>query len=229
MLPEPFLSWLHALYVLLRENDEKALFLLLLIEEAGVPLPFVPGDVLIMFAGYRASTGEMGVVEAILVAIPAVQLGSTLLYTLSRKFGHALLFKFGRYIHLDEAKLNRIERWIQRRGPVMVLIGRLTPGMRTPTSVMAGVFEVPFSRFLLFTTLSAVLWGVFWLSLGYFAGNSLLPLVRRYHTQLSLVAFGAAAVAVMVGLVVMRWRRKAAAAGNSHRPLAGGRATRLDS
>ncbi len=203
MLPEPSFSWLHWLYVLFRDNDEKALFLLLLIEEAGVPLP-MPGDLLIMFAGYRAATGEMTVLESGLASTLAVLMGSTILYSLSNRFGHGLLFRYGRLVHLDERRLKLIESWIQKRGPIMVLVGRLTPGLRTPTSIMAGVFRIPFPQFLLFAGLSALLWSCFWLGLGFYGGRTLMPLVRQY-THYSYYAAGILASLVAVGLLAYRW------------------------
>ncbi len=197
-------SWLHWLYLLVRHNDDKALFLLLFVEEAGVPLP-MPGDVVIMFAGYRASQNLMGIFEAALSVTLGVQLGSTLLYILSRRFGHLILFRYGKFIHLDEAKLKKVERWIHERGPIMVLVGRLTPGLRTPTSIMAGVFEIPFHQFLFFTTLSALVWSGFWLTLGYFGGTRLLPLARELHNPAIYVALG---VVLFVGVLVLRHRRR---------------------
>lgn len=212
MLPEPLGSWIHWLYELLRQNDEKALFLLLLVEEAGVPLP-APGDVVIMLAGYRASLGDMDLWEAGLAVTLAVQMGSTILYLISRKLGHGLLFKYGKYIHLNQARLKRVEGWIQRRGPIMVLVGRLTPGLRTPTSVVAGVFGVPFHQFLFFTTLSAIIWSVFWLLLGYFFGKSLIPLARFLHHPLLYVAIALGLLAGWLGFYLWRRRQRSAERG----------------
>ncbi|MCL4369751.1 MAG: DedA family protein [Chloroflexi bacterium] len=197
-------SWLHWLYLLVRQNDEKALFLLLFVEEAGVPLP-MPGDVVIMLAGYRASQDLIGVLEAAMSVTLGVQLGSTLLYLLSRRFGHAILFRYGKYIHLDEAKLRKVERWIHERGPIMVLVGRLTPGLRTPTSIISGVFEIPFHQFLFFTTLSALIWSGFWLALGYFGGTKLLPLVRHLHSPIIYVGI---ALVLIAALIAVRQRRR---------------------
>ncbi|MHB0868284.1 MAG: DedA family protein [Chloroflexota bacterium] len=211
MLLDQLVHWIEPLYLLLRHNDEKALFLLLLVEEAGVPLP-MPGDVVIMFAGYRASQGLIGVLEAALAVTTAVQLGSTVLYLLARRLGHSLLFRYGRFVHLDPRKLEKAERWIQQRGPVMVLVGRLTPGLRTATSIMAGVFEVPFHQFLFFTTLSALIWSVFWLALGYFFGMKLLPLARYLHSPLLYAGLLLALLVAGTAFLWWRHRRKLAAA-----------------
>ncbi|MGE5619988.1 MAG: DedA family protein [Sphingomonadaceae bacterium] len=212
MIPDQLAHWIQQLYLLLHNNDEKAFFLILMLEEAGIPLP-MPGDVVIMFAGYRASQGLIGVLEAALAVTIGVQSGSTILYLISRRLGHSLLFKYGRLIHLDARKLEMAEKWIQRRGPVMVLAGRLTPGLRIPTSIMAGVFEIPFHQFLLYTTLSAVIWSVFWLALGYYFGMSLLPLVGRLHSP--VLYAGLALPLLLVGAVVAFWRRRRKAAATA--------------
>ena len=203
MLLDHIGTWIHPLLVLVRHNDEKALFLLLLIEEAGVPLP-MPGDIVIMLAGYRASQNLIGLAEAGISVTLGVQLGSTFLYLLSRRFGHAILYKYGRFIHLDDDKLKKVERWIRERGPVMVLVGRLTPGLRTPTSIMAGVFEIPFHQFLFFTTLSALVWSGFWLGLGYFGGTRIIPIVRDLHNPLPYLLIAA----LLVGGTVLLYRQR---------------------
>lgn len=203
-IPEPFVSWLHIFFTILRQNDMKALFLVLLVEECGVPLP-APGDVIIMFAGYRASVGEMNLFDAALAVTLGVMMGSTILYSISRRFGHLVLYRYGKLVHLDEAKLARVERWIHQHGPVMVLVGRLTPGLRTPTSIMAGVFQVPFLQFLFFTTLSAVIWSGFWLGAGFFFGKRLVPLVRYLDKSAYLILV---VVVVLVAWIVVRRQQR---------------------
>lgn len=197
-------SWLHSTFTLLGNNSVEALFVLLVIEEMGVPLP-VPGDIVIMFVGYRASTGQGSLLWAAVTVVVAVQLGSTVLYTLSRKLGRTVLFRYGRLVHLKPERLMRVETWIRQRGPVMVLMGRLTPGLRTPTSIMAGVFRIQFRHFMFFATLAAAVWGTFWLLLGYFGGRTLIPIVRRLHPPLYVVVIVILVVAAVLLLYVW-WR-----------------------
>lgn len=207
MLPESLHPWILALLRLLQQNDEKALFFLLMIEEAGVPIPAVPGDVIIMLAGYRASLGEMSLPEVVLATTFGVQLGSTILYMLSRRFGHALISRYGRFIHLDRGRLARVERWIQQRGPIVVFLGRLTPGLRISTSVAAGIFQIPFRQFMLYATMSALIWCLFWVAMGYFFGSALLPLVTSMHYSLS-AGIAAAMLVVAAAAAICLWYRR---------------------
>ncbi len=67
-----------------------ALFLLMLVEEAGIPLP-LPNEVALMYAGYLAYKGELDANIAGLVATMGAAGGSTILYLVARKGGRPLL------------------------------------------------------------------------------------------------------------------------------------------
>jgi membrane protein DedA with SNARE-associated domain len=202
---ESLQSLLQSLYELVASADHWAVFLILLIEEAGIPLP-APGDLVIMYAGYRAAVGEMGLLEAALAVTVSVQMGSTILYLIARRLGPPLLYRYGRFIRLSDERLATIEEWIHSHGPAVVLVGRLTPGLRISTSIAAGAFRIPFPQFLFYTTLAAVIWGIFWLFLGYFFGASLLPLVERAHrSPLGLLVVVGTVLAVLAGYL---WWRK---------------------
>ncbi|HEX6123590.1 MAG TPA: DedA family protein [Ktedonobacterales bacterium] len=141
-----------------------ALFGLLVLEEAGVPLP-VPGDMLVMLAGEQHRQSLPYDAAVILTASAAVFLGSSALYFLSRRGGRTLIGKYGKYLHLNEARLGRMERWFQRHGPLSIVLGRLIPGLRIPTTVMAGLSDVPYRVYAPTAALAAVIWSAlyFWL------------------------------------------------------------------
>jgi membrane-associated protein len=157
-----------------------ALLLLILVEEAGVPLP-VPGDALVALAGARSHMALPYAVAVVSTATVAVFCGSSLLYALVQRGGRPLLEKYGKYLHLNPSRLARMERWIQGRGLLGILLGRLIPGLRIPTTVIAGLANVPYRVFALATAISAVIWSAFYFWLG--------SIVYR-HAAL-LAAFGA--------------------------------------
>src|SRR5216684_3297390 len=66
--------------------------LLLLIEEAGVPLP-VPGDVTLAYLGYEVSKGLIPFYLAFLLMVISVLVGSSILYYLSSRFGEKIILK----------------------------------------------------------------------------------------------------------------------------------------
>src|SRR5512142_646961 len=105
------------------------LFAVILAEESGVPLP-LPGDLFIAAMGFLASAGPersrwSSFVTCALVVTGATVLGASILFLLSRRFGHRLLAWAGRWLGYDAAKQSRLEAWLQRNGFLAVAVGRL--------------------------------------------------------------------------------------------------------
>jgi len=167
----------QALRIFVAQYGLVALFILLTLEEAGIWLP-LPGDLFILYFGSRvahANNPLRAALPVLIVITVAVLCGSLLLYLLTRRLRGAVR-RLGRLIHLNERRLAQMEGWLGRHGPLMVIPGRLIPGLRIPTTVVAGLFDVPLSRFVPAVAVAAVLWGTFYLVLGA-AGHTLLTAI----------------------------------------------------
>jgi membrane protein DedA with SNARE-associated domain len=183
------------------------------IEEAGVPL-FFPGDMLVIAAGVR-DRSPLNALVVCTVAALATSLGSSVLYAVVRRKGRPFLDRYGRYLHLNEARVERIAGWFRRHGALAIVVGRVVPGMRTPTTVMAGLFGVPYKTFAPATTLAGFIWAALYFYLGV-AIERLWHEVHRWvldnplHTAVLALALLALLAA---GLVTARraWLRDAAA------------------
>jgi membrane protein DedA with SNARE-associated domain len=195
----------NVLFGLLNRYDDLAVFVLVLIEESGVPLP-LPGDLIMVVAGFRSARGEMNLIWTLLLLEAATLVGSSFLYWLAARGGRPLLYRYGRYIHLERDKLDRAEGWVTRHGALAVIIGRITPGLRIPTAIAAGVFGIPFAVFLPAIAAGSSLYILFWVLLGYFAGPQALELL---HTpSLSIRAALSLGLFVVLGVfLVMMYRR----------------------
>jgi len=188
------------------------LFLLLLIEEAGVPIP-VPGDMLVAVAGAQPHMTVYYVIRVLTASSLAVFLGSSLLYWVIRRGGRPLLLKWGRFIHLRPERLDRMERWFVRYGATAIVIGRLIPGLRVPTAVMAGLTNVPYRIYAPATAFAAVVWSIcfFWLGglvqpyLGVLTAFG-LGLMDSAEDSLLLTLLIVALVAIAVGWAWRRYR-----------------------
>lgn len=185
------------------------LFFLLLIEEAGIPLP-LPGDTLIVLVGVRSRTGGANAALAILLVAAAATLGSSALYWLARRGGRPALARYGRFLHLHGERVDRMEARFRRWGPWAIVLGRLIPGLRTPTSVMAGLFRVPYRVFAPCTALSALLWSLFYFYLGALFEPQWREVVTLITGDVDAsvgIAFALTAVALGIALLLRRPRR----------------------
>jgi membrane protein DedA with SNARE-associated domain len=179
-----------------------ALFILILIEEAGCPLP-LPGESLILYAGSRIVRGQMSAAGVFAAVVPASAIGCTFLYFVSRTGGRALVRKWGHRIHFDEAKLDKMEAKAKRVGPIAVLFGRLTPGIRVPTDIAAGIFRIPFKFYLPYALLATCIRLAFFLYVGATAHRLGLAIgITRDAKFLS--AIGVLLVAAAIGLFTWR-------------------------
>jgi membrane protein DedA with SNARE-associated domain len=192
-----------------------ALLLVLVVEEAGVPLP-VPGDTIILYAGYRVSLGRLNPLLAVLCVAVATLAGSSLLYWVARLGGHTLVFRYGRYVRLDRARLVRMERWVQRHQAAAIVLGRLVPGLRTAVTIAAGIFEVRFPAFLLYTGLSSILWAVAYLTAGALLGREYDQLAAYILAFLRLPGGQLALGLALVGLGLWWLARRRAAGRRRH-------------
>lgn len=165
----PLISALsHWLLSLFAAYEFPTLFGLILIEEMGLPLP-VPGDVLIAYAGGRTGRAPLEAAAVIGTVALATALGSSVLYLVARRTGSAILTVMHRFLHLRPERVVRMQTWFHERGAFAIVLGRLIPGLRIPTSIMAGVSAVPYRVFVPSTVVAAVIWSAFY----YFAGAAL--------------------------------------------------------
>jgi membrane-associated protein len=158
-----------------------ALVMLVLVEEAGLPIP-IPGDTLLVLAGALSLDRPLWfALVALSGTYLAVLAGSSVLYSLMHLGGRRFLSRFGKYLHLGPPRLARVERWFRRHHRHALVIGRLIPGMRIPTTALAGLTGLPYRRYLRGAAIAAGIWTAIYFSLGVLLrleGPWLLGLVR---------------------------------------------------
>jgi membrane protein DedA with SNARE-associated domain len=189
-------------------NQVLGLFLFLTVEEAGLPLWFLPGDTLLIAAGARSSHTLADTVPILLAAALGVSLGSSVLYVIARRGGRPLLDRYAAFLHLNPSRIDTVEGWFHRYGAVAIVVGRLIPGFRTPTTALAGLLAVPYSVFAPATAVAALLWA----ALYFFAGAVLEATWRQAVATLAGELDDVAEVAVLLlllaigaGAVHRRW------------------------
>ena len=179
-------------------------FVLVLVEEAGVPVP-IPGDVLMLALGVHARQGMAPLWQALVVLELATVLGASVLYLASARAGRGLVYQYGRYIHLTPERLDRAESWLRSHGSRAIILGRLTPGLRMATVIGCGVFGVPFWRFLPALALGGLLYILLYTLLGFFVGPVVLQVLEGIHVPLGLL--GSLLPLVLLSVWIARARR----------------------
>jgi len=164
-----------------------ALFGLLIFGIVGLP---IPDETLLVFCGYLIFKGKLNPVETYLAALAGSCCGITVSYFIGRTAGLGVVHRFGKYLHVDENRLNQVHRWFEHRGHWALFGGYYIAGVRHLTAIIAGASEVPFGTFVLFAWSGGLLWASVFLTLGYFIGEDwrrIAELVNRDLVYVSIV------------------------------------------
>ena len=177
-----------------------ALFVLVGLESVGVPLP---GEAALLTAAAFAAQGHLSLAGVILAAAAGGIAGDAAGYWIGRKGGLAVARRYGRLLHIDDATLDRAQRFFQRHGGKTVFLGRFVSLLRMWAAVLAGVSRMPYSRFTLYNVAGGLCWATVFGSLGYLFGRSLPQLQKAVGQAGAMVAL---LVAIVIGLVLVgRW------------------------
>ena len=177
---------------------------LILVENFGVP---APGETILVAASVYAGTGRLRIVGVGVIAVLAAIIGNCIGYAIGYFGGHALVLRYGKYVFLTPERLEKTERFFARRGGLVVVAGRFIEGLRQAAGIIAGTAEMPWKRFLAFTTLGAVLWVAVWAPVGYLAGDH-IGVIYATATRYSLYLLIALLVLLAAWIARAVWRRK---------------------
>jgi membrane protein DedA with SNARE-associated domain len=113
--------------------------------------------------------------------------------------GRPLLERHGRWFHLTPERLDRAESWFRRWDNVGVLLGRVTPIVRSFVSIPAGVFEMALVPYTAFTLLGSAIWAFAIAGAGYGLGSSYERFNHGFHyAEYAVVALVLALAAYLV-------------------------------
>ncbi|MES5481903.1 DedA family protein [Bradyrhizobium sp. INPA03-11B] len=160
----------HATDELIASYGYIAIFTIILLESAGVPLP---GETTLVAASiYAGSHHGLDIRWIIATAAGAAILGDNIGYWVGRTIGRKALLKWGNWIGLDQRKLDLGEYLFLRHGGKIVFLGRFIAVLRVFAAVLAGANRFPLWRFLLFNALGAITWAAVFGVGGYLLGHS---------------------------------------------------------
>jgi membrane protein DedA with SNARE-associated domain len=189
-------SWLHAFGVL-------AIFVVLFVECFGVPSP---DEIILLFSGYLVWDHKFSYPVVILAAVAGSTAGATGAYFLARLGGRKLMLKYFRFIFRTPERLQYWENYFVRRGDIVVLVGRIISGVRAVISYPAGLFEMPYWRFLLYTVLGSLIWALLAVTVGYLLGPHVVrALNATKHYELPVIA---GVVAIAAAWILWERRKK---------------------
>jgi membrane protein DedA with SNARE-associated domain len=127
--------------------------------------------------------------------------GSLLGWALGATIGRDFFERRGRWFHASPEKLARADRWFERYGALAVLLGRVTPVLRSFVSIPAGFLRMPLAPYTLLTLIGSAIWAFALAGVGWGIGRS----YERFHNDFRFVDYAVALVVVAL-LCWLAWR-----------------------
>src|SRR5579864_5134697 len=153
--------------------------------ETGLLVGFVlPGDSLLFTIGVVAGAGELNLVVIMLLLILASMLGDWSGYLLGRRAGPSIFNRPDSRFFKQE-HLQRTKAFYEKHGGKTIVYAKFVPIIRTFAPFVAGVANMPYSRFLAFDIFGGVGWVFSMTILGYLLGE--VPIVRRHFEKFVLL------------------------------------------
>ncbi|HEY6257242.1 MAG TPA: DedA family protein [Xanthobacteraceae bacterium] len=172
-----------------------ALFILVMLESMGVP---VPGETALVTAAlYAGSTHQVDIVRIVAVAAAAAIVGDNIGYLIGRSIGIRLLVRYGRYLRLDEKRLKVGQYLFLRHGGKIVFFGRFVALLRTLAAFLAGVNLMRWPRFLMMNALGGICWAALFGGGAYLFGEQINRVAGPVRLLLLVGAVGAAVAGII--------------------------------
>jgi membrane protein DedA with SNARE-associated domain len=158
--------------------------------------------------GYEFADGAPAYVAMASAGTIGYTVGSMLGWWIGARGGRPFLAHHGRWLHLNEAKLDRAERWFERWEDWAVFLGRVTPVVRSFVSIPAGVFRAPFGRYTILTLLGSAIWCFGLAAVGWWFGSRWEEFHKAFH-YVDYAIIAALVAAALWGAWKLHGRRRA--------------------
>ena len=178
------------------------IFLLIMLENI---FPPIPSEVILTFGGYMTTQSDMTAMGVILVSTAGSVAGAVILYGLGLQLDvkrlEKIVDRYGRVLRLTRKDIHKADSWFDKYGIWTVLFCRLIPLIRSLISIPAGMSNMKFGLFLLFTTVGTLIWNTILVTVGAAVGDNWESIVGVMDVY-SNIAY---VVIVLVGLAAIWW------------------------
>ncbi|MBL8352874.1 MAG: VTT domain-containing protein [Burkholderiaceae bacterium] len=194
---------LQALAQTLRNDALAVVFLNVLLQQLGLPLPVLP--TLLVAGSLMAGPGQL--LALLAVAVLASVLADGLWYAAGRRFGYRVLAGLCRLSINPASCVNETESRFLRWGVSSLVVAKFVPGFSTVAPPIAGALRMRLPGFLLAAGAGAALWAGLALATGWWLQGAVQALVLALDRQSGSVAL-ALAIAAAAWLAWKLWQRR---------------------
>jgi membrane protein DedA with SNARE-associated domain len=204
------LPWLDCFLAFLDSLPDAFLYLLLgvsaFVENV---FPPIPGDTITAFGAFLVGTERLSFMGVYVATLAGSLAGFMSLFGVGRLLGRRFFMERD-YRFFRAHDICRAEKWFEKYGYLLVLLNRFFPGIRSVISIAGGISHLKAPRVAVLALISAGVWNLIWIVIGYSIGNNwetvrekMATIMMNYNIAI-LVMFGI----VTVGFFLNRWKKR---------------------
>lgn len=161
----------------------------------------IEGPVLTMAAGLLIKLKMMGFWPAYVALVLGDLSGDFVWYWIGYSWAHPFVRRFGRFVSIDEALLERIKHIFHRYHEKILFVSKITMGFGFAIGILmvAGMVRVPLRKFAIFNAMGQCIWTAMLISIGYFFGQFYVVVDEGFKT-VSLLAFFITVIVLLGGV-----------------------------
>src|SRR3989344_8115472 len=167
---------------LIQSSGYLGIFILMTLESALIP---IPSEVTMPFAGYLVSTGQLSFVGVVLIGALGNLVGSWIGYAIGYFLEETIIItlikKYGKFFLITVDEYNHSLKWFNKFGDKIAFISRVIPAVRTFISLPAGLAEMNFWKFSLYTFFGSLIWSTLLTYIGVYLGNKWNTIGGYFH------------------------------------------------
>ena len=196
---------MHTLIGFLVAHGYLVLFVWVLFEQAGFPIPSIP---LLLAAGALAGAGNLNLAACLTLPVLASTISDLCWYEIGKRRGGSVLNWICRISIEPDSCARRTEDLYARLGARSLLVAKFIPGLSSVAPPLAGIFHMRRSRFVVYDICGGLLWTGTFVGLG-FAFSHQLESVAQYAMRLGemLIFLLVSALAAYILYKYMQRRR----------------------
>jgi membrane protein DedA with SNARE-associated domain len=196
------IDFVHHLHETIATYGYLAIFAIIAMESAGIPMP---GETVLVTGAILAGDGTLRIYGIIGAAAAGAIVGDNCGYWVGREFGFPLVYRYGRYVRLDERRLKLGQYLFLKHGGKIVFFGRFVAVLRAFAAFLAGVNRFNWEEFFLYNAAGGIVWASIFGAGGFWLGRAF----EHYARPVGLAALIAAVIGSVFAARFIRYHEQA--------------------
>lgn len=182
-------------------------FLMIALENV---FPPIPSEIILPFGGFMTTYTSMTVPGVIIASTAGSVVGAVILYGIGLLLDverlEKIIDRWGHILRVTKDDIRKADSWFDRYGIWTVLFCRMVPLVRSLISIPAGMSNMKFVLFIIFTFIGTLIWNIILVTVGAALGDNWHS-ITSFMDVYSNIAYAIIAVGI-VAFVIFFFRNK---------------------